>query len=121
MPAMVADISSMLEFAKLAEGVKMQRLAGKNVIVTGASSGIGQAIAIRFAQEGANIAINYRSGAEQAAATAVLAQEVREKHCPGVTGKDMVVQADVSKEEEVRAMFAQVIGKMGRVDILVNN
>ena len=40
----------------------MLRLQGKNVLITGASSGIGQAIAIRFAKEGANVAINYRSG-----------------------------------------------------------
>ena len=100
----------------------MLRLAGKNVIVTGASSGIGQAIAIRFAQEGANVAINYRSGAEQAAATAVLAQEAREKHCPDNTAStDMVIQADVSKEDEVKAMFSAVLAKMGRVDVLVNN
>ena len=47
----------------------MAKLTGKNVLITGASSGIGQAIAIRFAQEGANVAINYHSGAEQAEAT----------------------------------------------------
>jgi glucose 1-dehydrogenase len=47
----------------------MERLKGKNVLITGASSGIGQAIAVRFAREGANVAINYRSGAEQAEAT----------------------------------------------------
>ena len=44
----------------------MERLKGKNILITGASSGIGQAIAVRFAREGANVAINYRSGAEQA-------------------------------------------------------
>jgi len=47
----------------------MLRLEGRNVLVTGASSGIGEAIAIRFAREGANVAINYRSGREQALAT----------------------------------------------------
>jgi glucose 1-dehydrogenase len=41
----------------------MQGIRGKNVLVTGGSSGIGQAIAIRFAEEGANVAINYRTGA----------------------------------------------------------
>ena len=55
----------------------MERLKGKNVLITGASSGIGQAIAIRFAREGANVAINYRSGAEQAEATQVLAKAAR--------------------------------------------
>ena len=53
----------------------MSKLDGKNVLITGASSGIGQAIAIRFAQEGANVAINYRSGAEQAEMTRQMAQE----------------------------------------------
>ena len=55
----------------------MERLKGKNVLITGASSGIGQAIAVRFAREGANIAINYRSGAEQADATRVMARAAR--------------------------------------------
>ena len=52
----------------------MERLQGKNVLITGASSGIGQALAVRFAREGANIAINYRSGAEQAEATRAMAR-----------------------------------------------
>lgn len=52
----------------------MERLQGKNVLITGASSGIGQAIAVRFAAEGANIAINYRNGAEQAEATRAMAK-----------------------------------------------
>jgi len=55
----------------------MQRLKGKNVLITGASSGIGQSIAVRFAAEGANVAINYRGGAEQAEATRALAQAAR--------------------------------------------
>ena len=55
----------------------MERLKGKNVLITGASSGIGQAIAVRFAAEGANVAINYRSGAEQAEATRAMAKAAR--------------------------------------------
>jgi len=47
----------------------MLRLEVKNALITGASTGIGQAIAVRFAQEGANVAINYRSDPEQAALT----------------------------------------------------
>src|ERR1051325_7149271 len=93
----------------------MQRLEGKNVLITGASSGIGQAIAIRFAQEGANVAINYRSGAEQAEATRAAAANAN----PG--GKHIVVQADVSKEEDVRAMFSNVLENFGWLDVLVNN
>lgn len=98
----------------------MPRLIGKNVLITGASSGIGQAIAVRFAQEGANVAINYRSGPEQAEATEVLVSEacmaVRETGC-----KDLVIQADISKEDQVRTMFAKVIEAFGSIDVLVNN
>jgi glucose 1-dehydrogenase len=94
----------------------MQRLQGKNVLVTGASSGIGQAIAVRFAQEGANVAINYRSGAEQAEVTRQLARKARSNG-----GKEIVVQADVSQEDDVKSMFAKVIGEFGSLDVLVNN
>ncbi len=53
----------------------MKKLDGKNVLVTGASSGIGRAIAVRFAEEGANVAINYRSGAEQADVTRTMVRD----------------------------------------------
>lgn len=93
------------------------KLQGKNILVTGASSGIGQAIAVRFAQEGANVAINYRSGAEQAKATEAMARETR----PNSDGKQFTVQADVSQEDQVKAMFAAVLQNFGRLDVLVNN
>ena len=95
----------------------MERLKGKNVLVTGASSGIGQAIAVRFAREGANVAINYRSGAEQADATRVMAKAARLNG----SGHEMIVQADVSSEEQVKQMFAQTIEAFGRLDVLINN
>jgi glucose 1-dehydrogenase len=94
----------------------MQRLEGKNVLITGASSGIGQAIAIRFAREGANVAINYRSGAEQAEATRALAKAAR-----AGTGSELTVQADVSDEGQVKQMFAKTLEAFGRLDVLVNN
>ncbi len=90
----------------------MKGLEGKNVLVTGASSGIGQAIAIRFAQEGANVAINYRNAEAQADASAVLAR---------TNATSMIVEADVSKEDDVKKMFAEVIAKLGRLDVLGNN
>lgn len=98
----------------------MARLLGKNVLITGASSGIGQAIAIRFAQEGANIAINYRRGAEQAENTRKLAREARAAASLN-GGKEIVVQADVSEEDQVKAMFNQAIEAFGSLDVLVNN
>ncbi len=93
----------------------MLKLRGKNVLVTGASSGIGQAIAIRFAEEGANVAINYRGGADQAEATRCAAMKANS------AGKHIAVQADVSKEEDVEAMFANVLQAFGSLDVLVNN
>jgi glucose 1-dehydrogenase len=96
----------------------MKRLEEKNVLITGASSGIGQAIAIRFAKEGANVAINYRSGAEQAESTraTIRANRNGDSHC-----REMVVQADVSDEQQVKRMFDKVISAFGGVDVLVNN
>jgi len=95
----------------------MSKLQGKNVLITGASSGIGQAIAVRFAREGANVAINYRSGAEHAECTRKMARQARTNG----GGKEMLVQADVSDETQVKDMFAKVIGEFGLLDVLVNN
>jgi len=94
----------------------MGKLEGKSVLITGASSGIGRAIATRFAAEGANVAINYRSGAEQAETTRALAKAARTSG-----GREIVVQADVSNEEQVQRLFAETIAAFGRLDVLVNN
>jgi glucose 1-dehydrogenase len=95
----------------------MERLKGKNVLITGASSGIGQAIAVRFARDGANVAINYRSGAEQAEATQTLAKAARTNG----HGREIIVQADVSNEDQVKQMLAKTIEAFGRLDVLINN
>ncbi|MCW5980639.1 MAG: glucose 1-dehydrogenase [Bryobacteraceae bacterium] len=95
----------------------MGRLHGKNCLITGASSGIGQAIAIRFAREGANVAINYRGGAEQAEVTRQQARAARN----GGGGKELVVQADVSNEDHVKRMFKETLDAFGSLDVLVNN
>lgn len=98
----------------------MKGLKGKNVLVTGASSGIGQAIAVRFAQEGANVAINYRKNPEDAKET----EEMVENACGEIRGcgvESLLVQADVSQEEDVVKMVAAVVEKFGGLDILINN
>ena len=96
----------------------MGKLQGKNALITGASSGIGQSTAIRFAEEGVNVAINYRSDPEGAEATRARIQSRK-------NGDDSVraitIQADVSDESQVMRMFAEVLGQFGRIDVLVNN
>ena len=98
----------------------MLKLDGKNVLITGASSGIGQAIAIRFAQEGAHVAINHWNDARGAEAT-----RKRVEECYSAMGtperKTIVVEADVANEEQVAAMFQEVIESLGSLDVLVNN
>lgn len=88
-------------------------LDGKSALVTGASRGIGRAIAIKLAQEGAAVAINYAGNAQAA-------QEVKDI-IEAAGGKAMLVQADVSNAESVDAMVKAVVDELGGIDILVNN
>lgn len=98
----------------------MPRLSGKNVLITGASSGIGEAIAIRFAAEGATVAINYNSGADRAEAVRKKAAEAGAK-VRGNGAKDILVKANVADEGEVKGMFREVLEAFGTLDILINN
>ena len=92
-------------------------LRGQKALVTGASSGIGKAIAIALCQAGADVVINYRSGDEQAQAVADEAT-----HCGCATnGRAIIHKADVSKEDEVRNMFERMFSDLGTIDILVPN
>ncbi len=98
----------------------MPRLSGKNVLITGASSGIGEAIAVRFAKEGASVAINYHSGADRAEAVKQKAVQAGSS-VDGGKGKFITVKGDVSNEEQVKAMFQEVLNAFGTLDILINN
>jgi glucose 1-dehydrogenase len=95
-------------------------LEGKNVLVTGGSSGIGQAIAVRFAEYGANVAINYLRQPEEAAGTEQQVQAcVAKVQREGV--RDVLVGADVSNEDDVVRMVGETVEQLGGVDVLVNN
>jgi glucose 1-dehydrogenase len=98
----------------------LRGLEGKNVLVTGGSSGIGQAIAVRFAEYGANVAINYLRQPEEAAGT-----EEQVHACVGKVRRegvrDVLVGGDVSKEEDVVRMVGDAAAGLGGLDVLVNN
>jgi glucose 1-dehydrogenase len=98
----------------------MQGLKGKNVLVTGGSSGIGQAIAVRFAEYGANVAINYLTTPDEAAGTEKMVHNCLE-HVRRQDVKEVLVQGDVSKEEDAVRMVQQTVDELGGIDVLVNN
>jgi len=86
---------------------------GQVILVTGASRGIGAAIAQAFAAEGGFVIVNYLRN--EAAAEAVVAQ------CKAAGGDAWAIRADVNDPAQVQAMVAQVLAEVGRIDVLVNN
>ncbi len=98
----------------------MKGLKGKYVLVTGATTGIGHATAIRFAEEGCSVAINFRSNPDAAQQTLAAAQKASTDNGHTNT-KHLTVYGDVSKEEDVKKMFAETLAAFGRLDVLINN
>jgi len=89
----------------------MESLQGKNVVITGANTGIGQAMAVLFAKEGANIFVNYLFGDCDEVKAQVEAEGVR---C-------VTYQADVSQFDEAKQMMDAAKAEMGSIDVLINN
>src|SRR5947207_7753421 len=88
-------------------------LEGKVALVTGAASGIGKAIAIEMARQGASVVVNYHSnkGPGQPVVDEIAA----------AGGKAIAIQADVSKSDDINRMVQQAVEKFGKIDVLVNN
>jgi 3-oxoacyl-[acyl-carrier protein] reductase len=88
-------------------------LKDKIVLVTGASSGIGRAVAIAFAREGSSVAVGYNSDQKSA-------EEVLEE-CNKYSSNNLVIQVDIADESSVREMFRHIKKHFSRLDVLVNN
>ena len=91
----------------------MAALSGKVAIVTGASSGIGRAIAERLAEDGALVVVNFRESQDKALAVVAGIQ--------GKGGKSVALRADISVVAEARRLIRETVAQFGRLDILVNN
>ena len=93
--------------------MEQRELEGKVALVTGASRGLGRAIAIKLAELGASVAINYTSSGGHAAS---LAKQIKE-----TGGVAMLLKANVSDAEAVKVMTRKIVSSWGKIDILVNN
>src|SRR4051812_887644 len=91
----------------------MQKLAGKNALVTGSSRGIGRAVAVALARAGADVALNYRTRAADASDA--------QSEIAGLGRRCIAVQADVGRSSGVERLMDAVRTDLGHIDILVNN
>jgi 3-oxoacyl-[acyl-carrier protein] reductase len=89
------------------------RLQGRTALVTGGASRVGREIAVALAAEGAAVAVNYRSSAEEANA---IVSEITEGG-----GKAVAIAADVADLQAVKAMVSRTVDELGGLDVLVNN
>src|SRR4051794_32311342 len=87
------------------------QLQGKRALITGGSSGIGRAIALAFGREGADVAVHYHHGGDEATK---IAQEIQ-----GLGRKALALQADVSVVAEAQALVAQTVQALGGLDVVV--
>jgi glucose 1-dehydrogenase len=102
----------------------MKGLTGKTALVTGGSSGIGQSVAIRLAEEGVNVAINYVGRPEGALATKETIERGVDECLCNIRDRGMaplLVEADVSNAADVERMFKETTAAFGSIDFLVNN
>ena len=97
----------------------MSDLAGKTLFITGASRGIGLAIALRAARDGANVVIAAKSGVPNPKLPGTIHTAAAEVEAAG--GKALALQVDIREESEVHAAVAQAVERFGGIDILVNN
>ncbi|MCA9379101.1 SDR family oxidoreductase, partial [Candidatus Dojkabacteria bacterium] len=85
----------------------------KVILITGSSSGIGKTAAIRLAAKGAKVVVNYRENKKGGEDTC--------KNIKDGRGECMLAQADITDEQQVKSMIAEIIQKWGRIDVLINN
>ena len=85
-------------------------MTGKSALVTGGGTGVGRAVALKLAERGVNVAVNYSRSATEAATT------VDDIEALGVDG--LAIQADVASDASVKAMVEQVVAVFGRLDVL---